>query len=80
VKPPQTSVVRICVAWGIMNNRIGKQARPRTLYSRERGSRERVGIALKQAFPLPQSGEFSDLLEAINSEVSAKGKNRIDDK
>jgi hypothetical protein len=63
-----------------MNDRIGKQARRRMICSQESRSREQIGIALKQAFPLPQSGEFSDLLEAINSGKLAKGKNKIDDK
>jgi len=57
-----------------MSNRIGKQALPRMLYSRERECRKQVGIALKQAFPLPKSGEFGDLLEAINSGELAKGE------
>jgi hypothetical protein len=44
------------------------------LYSRERECRKQVGIALEQAFPLPKSGEFSDLLEAINWGELAKGE------
>jgi hypothetical protein len=39
-----------------------------------RVSEEYVGIALKQAFPLPKSGKFRDLLEAINSSEPSVGR------
>jgi len=39
-----------------------------------RVSEEYVAIALKQAFPLPKSGKFRDLLEAINSSEPSAGQ------
>jgi hypothetical protein len=36
-------------------------------------SRERLASALKRAFPLPQSGAFSDLLDAIDSSGARHG-------
>ena len=50
-----------------MNTR-DKQGSPREMGAAPgRVSEEYVAIALKQAFPLPKSGKFRDLLEAINS-------------
>lgn len=43
-----------------------------------RVSEEYVSIALKQAFPLPKSGKFRDLLEAINSSEPSEGKSGAD--
>ena len=32
-------------------------------------SREHLGLVLKRAFPLPDSGAFADLLDAIGAEA-----------
>ena len=39
-----------------------------------RVSKEQVAIVLAQAFPLPRSGAFRDLLEAINSSEPSAGR------
>lgn len=57
-----------------MNTR-DKRGSPREIVAAPRRvSEELVAIALKQAFPLPKSGKFRDLLEAINSSEPLVGK------
>ena len=57
-----------------MNNR-DKQGSLREMgEAARRVSEEYVATALKQAFPLPKSGKFRDLLEAINSSEPSVGR------
>lgn len=57
-----------------MNNRDKRGSLHEMGAAARRVSEEYVGIALKQAFPLPKSGKFRDLLEAINSSEPSVGR------
>jgi hypothetical protein len=57
-----------------MNNRDKQGSLREMRAATRRVSEEYVAIVLKQAFPLPKSGKFRDLLEAINSSEPSVGR------
>jgi len=53
--------------------RESRESRTHSAKDAATDARDHLSRALKQAFPLPDSGAFGDLLDAINSQASSLG-------